>query len=162
MDTDQEQTAPEADDTTSGSPAQTVRVPNVSPNAKSGLDHTIIGSNALDSAGAADDDTDPFDHPGDDSMPRGDLDAALAWVGEAEDSDTAKARADAVWLAYGQGDGNGAPAAGPANDGLAEALREAVKGKSATAPDPGTPDPGVTLLGTDQAGDPNATGADET
>lgn len=47
MEPDQEQTAPEAEENETGRPAQTVRVPNVSPGAKSGLDHHVIGADAL-------------------------------------------------------------------------------------------------------------------
>lgn len=141
--TDTEQdTAPEAAEE-SGTPAQTVRVPNVSPNAKSGLDHTIIGANALAGAG---DDADPFDHPGDDSMPQGDAEAALRWVTSAEDSDTAKARADAVWGKYGD------PADSEGSSDLDTALRSAVYGTRSSEvtldgviPATGT---GDTLLGT--------------
>lgn len=79
MEPDQEQTAPEADTSeTSGSPAQTVRVPNVSPGAKSGLDHNVIGSDALTSP--EDDDSDePDGEPSE---------AELAGAGEAVNAET--------------------------------------------------------------------------
>lgn len=100
MDTDQEQTAPEADTTDTGAPAQTVRVPNVSPGAKSGLDHIVIGSDAL---APTDDDeqalADEEDH-GEPEVPD-DAAEALTWVQAAEDSDTAQERADLVWAKHG-------------------------------------------------------------
>lgn len=160
-----EQAPPEADETSSddateGRPAQTVRVPNVSPNAKSGLDHTIIGSNALADAGEEHEPDDEAQDDGDDGdVPQGDLDAALAWLGEAEDSDTARERADAVWKVYRQGDD---PDDSPANADLATRLRAAVYGDPGTSdPGAGTPtdgDPQTEQTGT---GDPNATDADE-
>jgi hypothetical protein len=144
------------DSTDGGSPAQTVRVPNVSANAKSGLDHTIIGSNAL--AAADDDQGDDAETtaPSDDApadMPTGDQDAALAWIAEAQDSDTAKERADAVWKAYAQpGDGD--------DSDLAKALRSTVYGNADPAPTPpADPAPGeVTTTAaapaSDQGSDP--------
>lgn len=99
MDTEQEQ-APEAEQTDdNGAPAQTVRVPNVSPGAMSGLDHQVIGSNALaPQEDDGDEDAEPeAEEPDTDPMPDADVDAKLAWVREAEDSDTATARADKVW-----------------------------------------------------------------
>jgi hypothetical protein len=138
MDTDQEQTAPEADDSSeqSGTPTQTVRVPNVSPGAKSGLDHTVIGADAL-APPEGDDEADQDDEePDPDPMPDGDLDARLAWVGEAQDQDTAKARADKVWAAHEDSDDP------EATGRLASALHAAVYGKAAGQGD------GDTLLGT--------------
>lgn len=137
MDTDQEQAAPEADNSSDGGPAQTVRVPNVSPNAKSGLDHTIIGANAL-----ADTPQDTADDADDDPRPDGTLDDNIAWIKAAEDSDTARDRADRVWAAFVK-DGDGDNEAD--NEALATALREAVYGPPAD-PAPGAPE-GDTLLG---------------
>lgn len=158
MDTDQEQAAPEAAEQDSdqtadeGSPAQTVRVPNVSANAKSGLDHTVIGANALaddDSDDDQADDSEPDEDGEDEGPPTGDQDAALAWVREAQDSDTAKQRADAVWSEYGEGQGD--------DSDLAKALRAAVYGDGAASggdqPDGGQPDGGaITGSAVDQYG----------
>lgn len=162
MDTE-EQTAPEADDTTdSGTPAQTVRVPNVSPGAKSGLDHTVIGSDALAPPQDDEDDDQGDDEPDGDPMPDGDLDARLAWVGEAQDSDTAKARADKVWAAH-QDDTDP-----EANGRLASGLHTAVYGKPAETGQHvaevsagGGVDSPAKEDGGDGPADPNATDADE-
>lgn len=97
MDTD---TAPDgATDSSAdeGHPAQTVRVPNVSPGAKSGLEHIVIGSDAL----APDEDTDESD-TGEPAVNLPDIDqeGRVAWVADAEDQDEARERADAVWAEY--------------------------------------------------------------
>jgi hypothetical protein len=161
----EQQNPPEADDTTSddateGRPAQTVRVPNVSPGAKSGLDHTVIGSDALAGAGEQDEEPDTEDDGDDPDVPQGDLDAAVAWVKDAEDSDDTKARADRVWKVYANGEGS--------NDGtVAAALQVAVYGDP-TDGDPqteqtGTGDPEQTGGGDDgDPKDPVTPGADET
>jgi len=113
--TDEEQTAPEADEQQdAGAPAQTVRVPNVRPGAKSGLDHTVIGSDAL----APDvDDDEPLE------VPDGDLDSQIAWVAAAEDQGEAHDRADAV---YTKQEDDGAD--GGSLEALSARLREAVYG----------------------------------
>lgn len=91
--TTDEQTAPEADDSseTSGAPAQTVRVPNVSPGAKSGLDHTVIGSDALTPDDSGDDEVAELE------VPDGDLASRLEWVAAGEDQAEKSARADALY-----------------------------------------------------------------
>jgi hypothetical protein len=138
--TEQDQAAPEADDSEqSGSPAQTVRVPNVSPGAKSGIDHTVIGSDALAPQGD-DDDSDSGDGGGADDgasdLPDGDTDAHVAWVNEAETRDEARRRADLVYA--------NAEKAGTSDElgELASRLHTAVYGKSdpATGPDGGQGD----------------------
>jgi hypothetical protein len=131
MDTDQEQTAPEAADETSGTPAQTVRVPNVSPGAKSGLDHTVIGADALDpdTADDADEPTSP-EEPDTEALPDGDVDAKVAWVDAAEDQDTASSRADKVYA--------WAAESGPSPEYLSDLsakLRRAVYGEPETKPE---------------------------
>jgi hypothetical protein len=111
MDTTEQQADPQQTDDAQdgGSPAQSVRVPNVSPNAKSGLDHTVIGSNALADAG--------------------DRAEALAWVTAGEDDDETRERADAVWAKFSDDD-----AESETNAALAADLRSAVYGEGTAEP----------------------------
>lgn len=116
-------------------PARPVRVPNVSPNAKSGLDHEVIGSAAVDAYdsefGAPDEADDQGPGPSNIEVPAGDLDSRIAWVGEAEDQDEAAARADAVYS-------HEADAGDTDLEDLGTRLRTAVYGDAA---DQHTPEP---------------------
>lgn len=97
--TTEQEPAPEADEQQeSGAPVQTVRVPNVRPGAKSGIDHIVIGSDALDPDASMGEEAE--EEADTDPMPEGDFDARMAWVREAEDQETASARADKVYDAY--------------------------------------------------------------
>lgn len=134
MDSDQqEQTAPSGDQQSddSGAPAQTVRVPNVSPGAKSGLDHEVIGSDALDPSSNddstdTDDDGDSDQQSGDQSLtgsgaPEGQQvegqieQSDTAGTGDATNADTGQTTPGGQQLpdAPGQGDGDTLPS--PAN-----------------------------------------------
>lgn len=74
-----------------------VRVPNVSPGARSGLDHQVIGENAI-LAHQANLELDASDVPAAGvTVPAGDDASRIVWVGEAETRDDRAARADAVF-----------------------------------------------------------------
>lgn len=78
---------------------QPVRVPNVSPGARSGLDHEVIGSNAQEAA--VENERLAGEGLGLPEVPedRTTVEDLLAWVSEAEDDETAEARAYAVLTA---------------------------------------------------------------
>ena len=112
-----------------------MRVPNASPGAKSGLDHIVIGADALEDGPAHESELEPTAADGDGvhreqdvtDVPKGDLPAALAWVSAAGDQATASARADEVYGTY---------AATEDEDTLAASLRTAVYGDQ-SRPDAG-------------------------
>lgn len=95
-----------------------IRVPNVRPNARSGLSGEVIGSDAITAyeenlrlaaegqpitgtvhtGGPNEGLLPPIDQSsGTLLVPAGDLDSRIAWVAEAETSDIAGERADAIW-----------------------------------------------------------------
>lgn len=77
---------------------QPVRVPNVSPGARSGLDHEVIGSNAQEAYDENERLAAEADLP---EVPEDltTVDDLLGWVTEVEDDETAEARARAVLAA---------------------------------------------------------------
>lgn len=99
MDPDQ---APEAQTdpaTTDEDDAPAVRpptVPNVTPGAKSGLDHQVIGSAAQEAYDATAGDQ-SSDDDGELEVPEGDLESQLEWVRAGADYDEKSARGDAVY-----------------------------------------------------------------
>lgn len=87
--------APDDSDTTVDEQPESrpVTVPNVTPGAKSGLAHEVIGSAAQDAYDATN------DGEGDEQLevPAGDLESRLAWAAEPEDVDERHDRADAIY-----------------------------------------------------------------
>lgn len=110
-----------------------VRVPNVSPGARSGLAHEVIGADAVtaydDAGGSTRTDLGPsiFDTG---------MDTQLSWVAEGEDHDDRSARADAVYGNAVEKDFGGGTLAA-----LSEGLRQAVyQEQQEPGPEP-TPEP---------------------
>lgn len=109
-----------------------VRVPNVSPGAKSGLDHTVIGANAQEAYDAnetlAAEGTEGHDSGPDteEIVPAGTLEERLTWVSEGDTSEEKTRRADVIWQHETEADPEADKAA------LSEQLRNAVYGNGET------------------------------
>lgn len=108
-----------------------VRVPNVSPNARSGLSGEVIGSNAVaaydeNEALAADGEPITGTEVKDDGVlvPAGTLEERIAWAREADEQEERAARADAIWQHEKATEGEGWT--GNAQAALSADLRAAV------------------------------------